>query len=428
MEFIVIFVLTLINGFFALAEISLVSVKKTKIDQLAANGNAKARTVQELLKKPESFLSAVQVGITLIGVISGAYGGMTLTDDLMVILRPMNFLGEYLYIVSLVIVVGGITFFTIVIGELAPKTIAINYSLKLALFVAPIIKYFSIIVFPFIKILSISTKLILKIIGIKQVQNENMSEEELKFILLSAGKQGVLETEESQAHQNLFYFTDQTAVSLMTDRTSVEWVDINSSTEDISKLLTNSIHSKFIVCDGSMNNILGIITAKSFFENYLNENFKLSSILQKPIFIKANTKSFKILEQFKRKKQYLAIVKDDTENFIGIITIHDLIEAIVGRLPEYDEELSPNIIKREDDTYLINGKTTIFDLNHYFKKEIIKSSDPKHTSLEEYILTSLSEAPRTGAILKLESSSFEILDMDGSKLDKILFKENNEKE
>ena len=213
MELLIIFVLTFLNGFFALTEIALVSVKRSRIEHLAARGNKRAKTVLILLENPENFLSSVQVGITLIGIVSGAYGGAALTDDLEGYLSVFTFLHPYVHDVSLVIVIGGITYFSIVIGELVPKSIAMNNAETIALTCVPVIKYFTYATYPFVKLLSVSTKLILKISGLKENEAEKISEEELLFLLKNAGKHGVLEKEESQVHQNLFSFTDQTARS-----------------------------------------------------------------------------------------------------------------------------------------------------------------------------------------------------------------------
>ena len=274
MDILIIFVLTLLNGFFALSEISLVSVKKNRIEHLADQGDKRAKTILKLLENPENFLSSVQVGITLIGIIAGAYGGAALSDDMAQLLSDVHFLQGYVEEVSLVIVIGSITYFTIVVGELVPKSIAMNNAEPIALVTAPIIRYFTLATFPFVKLLSLSTKLILKIFGIKENDADHMSEEELKFMLFNAGKQGVLESDESQVHQNLFSFNDQTAKSLMTHSSEVEWVKIDESTEEILNLLLKSAHSKFIVCDEDINTVKGVLSVKDFLENYKHPEFK----------------------------------------------------------------------------------------------------------------------------------------------------------
>lgn len=423
MEIIVIVLLTFLNAFFALSEISLVSVKKSRIQHLADQGNSRAKTILGLLDKPENFLSSVQVGITLIGIIAGAYGGATLTDDMEKVLVNVKFLGGSVHMVSLLIVIGSITYFTIVVGELVPKTIAMNSAEKIALVCAPIIKYFTLATYPFVRLLSISTKLILKLFGVKENDSDHMSEEELKFMLFNAGKQGVLETDESQVHQNLFYFTDQTAKSLMTHNSEVEWIDINLSIDEIFEQLLKSMRSKFIVCDGQMSNIKGVITIKDFFENYKTPGFKLEDILEDPIYIIQNTPAFKILSLFKSKKQYIGTVIDEYGGVVGIITLHDLIEAIVGDLPDEDELDELDITKRDDGSYLINGKTLIFELNQYFQKEIIEDNISQYTTIAGFMLEHLKAIPVAGNNFEYENYYFEIMDVDGLRIDKILMKQ-----
>lgn len=425
MEILVIFILTLLNGFFALSEIALVSVKKSRIEHLAAQGSGRAKIVLELLDNPENFLSSVQVGITLIGIISGAYGGAALTDDLEHFLSAFHLLSEYHHVISLLTVIGSITYFSIVIGELVPKTIAMNNAESIALFCVPIIKYFTLITFPFVKLLSVSTQIILKLFGIKENDSEKVSEDELRFMLKTARKQGVLEQEESEVHHNLFSFTDQTAKSLMTHRFEVEWINSEDSNDQIFDKLKESVHSKFIVGNGSIDNVLGVLTVRDFLENYKNSQFLLSEIIQAPIYIVQNTPAFKILNLFKSKKQYIAIVVDEFGTTKGIVTLHDLTEAIVGDLPDEDEQDELYIIKREDNSYLIDGKTLIFELNQYFQKEIIEDNISQYTTISGFLLSKLQTMPNSGDKVTYENIEFEIMDMDGIRIDKILmtFKE-----
>jgi putative hemolysin len=420
MEILVIIVLTFLNAFFSLSEIALVSVKKNKIQHLADQGNGRAQTILELLEKPENFLSSVQVGITLIGIVSGAYGGANLTDDLEYYLQNIEIFGSYTHFISLLIVIGSITYFTIVIGELVPKTIGMNYAEKISLFCAPIIKYFTIAAFPFVKLLSFSTNIFLKPFGVKESDGDHMSEEELKFMLINAGKQGVLEKDESQVHQNLFYFNDQTAKSLMTHSTEVEWINLFDTNEDILSQLLRSVHSKFIVCENQISKIKGVITIKDFLENHNKPGFEINQIMDKPIFVFQNTPAFRILNLFKSKKQYIGIVIDEYGSVIGIITLHDLIEAIVGDLPDEDEQDLDDIVKRENDSYLINGKTLIYELNQFFQREIIEDNISKYTTVAGFMLDHLKKIPNIGDKVEDQNCHYEIMDIDGLRIDKIL--------
>ncbi len=425
MELVIILILTLLNGFFALSEIALVSVKRNRIEHLAMHGNKRAKTILTLLENPENFLSSVQVGITLIGIVSGAYGGAALTDDMERYLSAFTFLQPYVRDVSLVIVIGGITYFSIVIGELVPKSIAMNNAEKIALASVPIIKYFTIATYPFVKLLSLSTKLILKIGGAKENEGERLSEEELLFLLKSAGKQGVLETEETQVHQNLFSFTDQTAKSLMTNSKEVEWVNYRDSKETIFNQLRESVHSKFIVGDGSRDKIKGIITIKEFLEHSRQEGFKLDSIMHEPIIFTANTPAFKILNTFKNKKQYIGVVVDEYGGVKGIVTLHDLIEAIVGDLPDEDETDELNIIPQSKDTFLVNGKTLVYELNQYFQRVIIEDNIDAYSTISGFMLEHFGAIPKVGNKFKTNLASFEIKSMDGNRIDKVLLQMEN---
>ena len=420
MEVLIILFLTLLNGFFSLSEIALVSVKKSRMEHLAAQGNTRALTVLKLLDNPENFLSSVQVGITLIGIISGAYGGATLTDDLEKALVNFAFLGNYVHTVSLIAVIGSITYFTIVIGELVPKTIAMNNSEKIALVCVPIIKYFTFASFPFVKLLSISTKFILKIIGAKEANSDHVSEEELKFLLLNAGKSGVLETEESEVHQNIFSFSDQTAKSLMKHSSEVEWVNANNSKEEIFSQITEFSHSKIIVSDGALENVKGYFRVKDFLEKYNDDSFLLEEIIEDPLFIVQNTPSFKIINSFRQTKQHFGFVIDEYGGLLGIITLHDLIEAIVGDLPDEEDDEDEKIVERENGTFLIDGRTPLFEFNKYFNKEIIEFNHSQYTTIAGFMMDQLKAMPKAGDSFIHDNYKFEIMDIDGRRIDKIL--------
>lgn len=420
MEILVILLLTLLNGFFALSEIALVSVKKNKIDHLASLGNKNALEVRKLLENPENFLSSVQVGITLIGIISGAYGGATLAKDFETYLLSFGLLPTYVPVISYIVVIGGITYFTIVIGELVPKTIAMNNSERIALFTVPVIKYFTMATYPFVKLLSFSTSVILKLFGVKENPEEQITEDELRYLLKSARLQGVLEKEESEVHHNLFSFTDQTAKSLLTHRSDVEWINLKKEKHLIFDQIKESVHSKFVVANGDLDHVKGVITIKNFLENYSREDFKWSDIIEEPIFITQNTSAFKVLNLFKKKRQYIGIVVDEYGSVKGIITLHDLIEAIVGDLPDEDETLEPSIFRRSDGSFLLEGKTLIYELNQYFQTEIIENNINRYTTISGFILSQLNEIPKAGDIVQYGGYQFEVMDIDGVRIDKVL--------
>ena len=420
MEILVIFILTLINGFFALSEIALVSVKRQRIEQKAQRGHRSAQLVLDLLKNPEDFLSSVQVGITLIGIVSGVYGGATLVNDVQPVIEKFESLKPYAPQLAYVAVIGLITYFSIVIGELIPKTISMRNPERIALMVAPVIRIFTKIMYPFVWLLSVSTNLFNRVFGIKDRGEENVTEEEIRFMLKTAGKQGVLEKEESELHQNVFTFTAHKARSLMTRRTDVDWLDINESLSNIEKDIRASNRSKFLVCNGEIDKVLGVISVKDFFENKDNPNFQFQDILKEPIYIPENKYSIDILQIFRQQKQYMGVVIDEYGMMEGIVTLQDLIEPIVGDLPEIDEDDQPEIVKREDNSLLVNGSVTIKVLNDYLSEDFLPLDEGNYHTVAGFILNELDTLPEVGLSFKYKNRKIEVVDRDGIRIDKIL--------
>lgn len=419
MEFLIILLLTILNGFFALAEIALVSTKKSKMEHLASKGNKKAKIVLELLENPENFLSSVQVGITLIGIIAWAYGWSTIAASLAPSIWSIPFFAPYAETLALIIAIGGITYFSIVIGELVPKTIAMNHPESLALFSVPILGYFMRITSPFVKLLSFSTTLILRLFRIEESGEEKISEEELIAHIKNARRQGVLDKDESSFHHNVFAFSDQIAKSIITHRNEIDWVDIHDTKEVIFKKIQKSVHSRFVVADESLDTTVGILKIKDFLEHFQEKEFHLKKILTKPIIVSENTSAIQILNIFKKRKEYLAIVIDEHGGTEGIITLHDLIEIIVWDLPDEDEENIGNITPSQEGKFLINGKTLIYEINQYFQEEVIPENTSEYTTLSGYLMYRLERLPRTGEVVENEGYHFEVIDMDGIRIDKV---------
>ncbi len=421
LELLIIILLILINGFFSLSEIALVSSKRSKLHEIASKGNSGANSVLKLLEKPEVFLSAIQVGITLVGIISGAYGGVAFSKYLSPILA--QFMSPATAgTISLFIIITGIAFFSIVIGELLPKTIALNNPEKIAIKVAPFFKMFSIILYPLVKLLTISTKGFLKILFIKPSNSNSITEDELKIMIKVAQHEGVLDSDETEMHNKVFNFNDKRAQHFMTHRTDVEWIDISEPIEKISEIMRDSFHNVFPACDGSIDNIIGSLHHKDFFEicnrdEYTHEDIK--EILYEPIFVPENLSAIKLLNLFKEKKEYFGYIIDEYGTFQGIVTLHDLAEGILGDLPTIDEDDEPDIVIREDKSMLVDGFTTISDLNEQLQTELIPE-DAEYATVAGFIMNQLHAIPNTGEKFVYNQYSFEIVDMDGNKIDKVI--------
>ncbi|RAU84494.1 hemolysin family protein [Pontibacter arcticus] len=419
MEILVIFILTLLNGFFALSEIALVSVKKSRIEQLASEGSKKAKTVLKLLNNPENFLSSVQVGITLIGIVAGAYGGAALSDDLTPYIASIEPLARYASQIAITIIIGLITYFTIVIGELIPKTIAMKNPESIALSVAPVIRIFTAVTFPLVKLLSGSTSLLLRIFGFKKdADGASLTEDELRHLIKVAGKEGVLEAEEERLHDNLFYLYDLRNRSLMTYRTEVEWLDVTWPQEKIREVITSSAHTRFPVCEGDIDKVIGVLSVKDYYQ--CPEGTPLKSILSKPIFLSEHMLVMSTLKVFQKKRKYMAFVVNEFGTVEGILTLHDIMEAIVGDLPDVDESMEPDVFEREDGSYLVNGAVIIRHLNQALNTNLIPDIPERYATLAGFILYELSNIPRIGTKLTIENFELEVIDLDGSRIDKVL--------
>lgn len=420
MEIVVIFILTLLNGLFSLSEIALVSVKRSRIEQKAMKGNKNAMVVLKLLERPENFLSSVQVGITLIGIIAGAYGGATLVDDFKPWVEQFALLEPYAQEISIVLIIGAITYFTIVIGELIPKTIALNNAEPIALLFGPFVRYFTLITYPLVKLLSFSTRVALRLLGVKEKEGDVLTEEELRQMIKIAGKQGIFEHDESRIHQNIFYFTDLKARNLMTHRTDVEWIDLDDSPEQIEEQIRESNFSTFPVGKESIDELQGILRARDFFEHCKDPGFTIPGILQKPLFIPEILPAIDVLRLFKKHKQYLGVVVDEFGSFEGIVTLHDLTTAILGELPVTGEEEEPDFFVRDESSYLVQGSISIPMINDNLGEEWLEEDPEHYGTLAGFIIYKLNRIPSEGDKLEYKGYLAEVVDMDGRRIDKIL--------
>ncbi|MBP8823473.1 MAG: HlyC/CorC family transporter [Flavobacteriales bacterium] len=420
MEVLIIVLLTLLNGFFSLSEIALVSVKPARISALADKGNRRARIILELLANPEGFLSSVQVGITLIGIIAGAYGGAALTGDLEAVLHTAGTFGPYAHNVALVVVIGSITYFTIVVGELVPKSIAMGNPEPIALFAAPIIRAFTYATFPVVKLLSFSTTLLMKLIPVREGQGDRLSAEELRALIRTANVQGVLDQAESEAHQNLFRFSEQRARMLMTHRGEVEWVDSTRPLAEVVARVRESHRSKLPVCRGSLDEIEGTLSARALLEQAATPGFRLQHVVEPAIIVPESAEAFHILKRFKKSKHYIALVVDEYGQFAGVLTLHDLTEAIVGDLPDEDEEHTERIVQRPDGSWLVDGQVLIGDLNLRLDRTLINEEETTYATVAGFFLGRLERIPAVGDRIETENFHGEVLDMDGNRIDKVL--------
>ncbi len=419
MEYLIILILILLNGLFAMSEIALVSSKRARLEEKAKKGITGAKTALKLLDEPEKFLSTVQIGITLVGIIAGAFGGLTLADDLTPVFQKINWLAPYAEQAAIVFVVSVITYLSLIIGELVPKTIAFNNPEGITIALAPFMKFLSWLTTPIVAFLSLSTKVLLKILMIKPKDETPVTEEELKILIEKGAQFGTLEHRESELLKRIFRFGDRKAYDIMTNRQDVVLINVNDTIEKVKQRVFDNPFSKYPVCDETPDNIIGILTIKDFFHKVNTQSsFILKDIITQPLYIPDNLTGVRIYEKFRDAKIYIAVVIDEYGSFEGIITLHDLIENIFGDLPEIHEVEEAAIFTREDGSMLIEGNILIDELKEHLN--LTFKDDEKFSTLGGFVMYMLNRIPATGDKFDYESYTFEVVDMDGNRVDKVL--------
>jgi putative hemolysin len=420
MEVIVLGLLIILNGFFVLSETSLISSKKARLEQYKVKGSAGARTALKLLENSEVFLSATQVGITFIGIITGVYGGLNIADNITPFFSQFDLTREYAHEVAITLTVLVITYITIVISELVPKTMAISQPEKIAIKVAPAVYYFSKAFYPFVRLLAVSTNLINKLIGLKPAEGQ-VTEEELRYILRFASNEGVIEEEQNRMHEKVFYFSDKKAKHIMTHRKDVEWIDIEQPKEDFHTEILNLKHSKVIVGRGSIDEFTGILKVKEYLINYYSSSpEKIEALLSDPIVIPENADAQKVLDLFRKRQNYTAVVVDEYGSFEGIITLHDIIENIIGSVPEEGEKPEPDVFVRDDQTVLVSGDAPIETLADLIEDFYIDFEEIDYSTVAGYVFNQINKIPELGDKVIVSDSIIEVVDIDGNKIDKVL--------
>ncbi|KAF0199444.1 MAG: putative hemolysin [Bacteroidetes bacterium] len=422
MEILIITLLLILNGIFAMYEIALVSSSKARLETLSQKGDKRAKVILRMLLEPEKILSTIQVGITLIGIISGAFGGIALSDDLKNILLNYPVTETYAGTISIVIVIGLITYFSLVIGELVPKSLALANPEKIALFLTPFIVIITKAAFPFVWLLSISTILVKKLIGMNRANERTITEEELKFLLKQGADQGIIDEQETRMIKDVFRFTDKKAIELMTHRKDVAYMLTDGTKEETINLISSKQFSRYLLCDGSIENVTGVVAVKDIITLMNGEQaFNLKKVSTSPLYIPENMSANRVLEIFRDQKTNFGIVVSEYGVVEGIITLHDLTEAILGELPEENETIAYDLIVRKDGSILVDGSMNIDDFMD--KMGILSYAEIENegfTTLGGMAMYFLDKVPTEGDIFNFREYIFEVVDMDNSRVDKML--------
>jgi putative hemolysin len=421
-EMLFVFLLILANGLFAMAEIAIVASRKVRLQQRANEGDLRARAALELAETPNRFLSTVQIGITLIGILAGAYGGATIAHELAAQLERISFLAPYSHAISLGVVVLGIAYLSLILGELVPKRLALSNPERIACAVATPMRLLAVLAFPAVRLLSLSTEVVLRLLGVQPTAESPVTEEEIKVLIEQGTQAGVFEAAEQDMVERVFRLGDRHVGVLMTPRTEIVWLDVEDSSEEIQHRITSTVHSRFLVAQGALDQVLGIVHAKDLLARSLEgQPFDLKACLRQPLFVPESMRALKVLELFKQSGTHLALVVDEYGGIEGLVTLNDILEAIVGDLPSIDEPAEPPVVQREDGSWLLDGMLPVDEIKELFQLAQLPGEEAgTYQTLGGMVMSHLGRIPSAADHFEWAGLRFEVMDMDGHRVDKVL--------
>jgi len=420
MEILIILFLILLNGVFSMSEIALISARKNRLETAAKKGQQNAKVALDLVNSPNKLLSTVQIGITLISILTGIFSGDKITTDVQAFVATFPALAHYAHTIAVGIVVVILTFFSLVLGELVPKRIGLNYPETIAKGMAVPMKVISQLTAPFIWLLTISTDALLKLFNIKPTADGKVTEDEIKAIIKEGTEVGEVQEIEQDIVERVFHIGDRKINSLMTHRSDIVSLSINDSVEELKAKVLNELHSVFPVCNDSLDEIIGVVSLKDLFSNFDKGNFDLKAIAKEPAYLIEQTSAYKALENFKKTRVHYAFIVDEHAVFQGIITLDDILEALVGDASDFDEN-EYKLVANEDGTWLVDGQYSLHDFLTYFDMDDL-TNDYEVTTVSGFFMTELGNIPKQGEKLIWNKLELEAQKMDGAKIDKVLIK------
>lgn len=421
-ELLLILLLVIANGVFSMSEIAVVSSRKSRLQQLATDGDAGARRALELAENPNRFLATVQIGITLVGIFTGAFGGATVAEELAVRLARYPALAPYSAELALGIVVLGITYLSLVVGELVPKRIGLNGPERIASVVAGPMHALSLVAAPAVSFLSASTEALVRLLRVKKAGDAPVTEEEIAHLLDAGTRAGVFHEEEQELVERVFWLGDQRVAALVTPRHRMVWLDALDPPElNLEKMLQHRF-VRYLVCEGDADHVIGMVSVAELFSRMAGgKSFELRECLRQPLFVPESTRALRALELFRATGVHLAVVVDEYGGVEGIVTLGDILEEIVGEMAVGGSGLPSAIARREDGSWLVDASLSMEEF-----REALGLGERRAEQRQDYrtvggfILARLGRIPVEGERLEADGLSFEVMDMDGHRIDKLL--------
>jgi putative hemolysin len=423
-ELIILSLLIIINGLFVMSEIALVSARKARLESMANKGDLKAKVALALAENPEKFLSTAQIFITLIAILTGVYSGEKFGHYLEPFVAKITFLQPYAATVSTVVIVIIVTFLSIIFGELIPKRLGMLQAEKIARVVAGPMNFLSTVTYPIVWVLSKISYLFFKLLNVKTSNDNAVTEEEIKAMITEGSEHGTIEEEEKEIIERVFHLGDRNITSLMTHRTDIVWFDANETVQQVKDKMAEIVFSSYPVCEETVDDIKGIVSVKDLVKAAPEKLLK--DIAKPALFVPENNTAYQLLEKFKETKIHSCFIVNEYGTLEGMITLNDILEAIVGDVPQTGQD-EYEIVERADGTYLVDAQIPFYNfLTKFDKTDWLSEDDHDFDTLAGFVLNELEHIPKTGETFSWRGFNFEIIDMDGQRIDKLLVKISEE--
>lgn len=417
----VVFLLVLLNGFFAMAELAIVSVRRVRLRQLAEDGHVGACLALEMAEKPSSFLSTVQIGVTLNSVFVGAFSGATLSAHMAKYLNDVSWAAPHGDAIALGVTVVGVSYLSLVIGELVPKRVALAYAEPIAIKVAYVMNVLRTIGAPVVFVLSFSTEMVLRLLRLHNPPGKGITEDEVRDIIAEGMMSGALKPAEKEMLDGVMRLADRTVRMIMTPRMEVVWLNIESSPDEQKNIIHSSGYSRFPVARGDLDDVLGIVHAKDL----LNASFdghplSLGAVMRPPLMVPDTTSVLRLLDQFKKMGRHVAVVVDEYGSVEGLVSITDIIESVTGGLPDRGREMIEKPVQRDDGSWLLDGMMPIDEVEDLLDLKNMRGEEGDFQTIAGFVLDRLGRVPTAGDKFFWDGVRFEVVDMDARRIDKLL--------
>ena len=421
-EIVIILVLIIVNGLFALSEMAVITARKSRLQDWIKKGNRRAKAALELALAPNRVLSAVQIGITLVGILAGAFAGRGAAQWLANHIAVIPIVGRYHQEIGLGLVVLVITYFSLVIGELVPKRLALRHPETIATYVAYPLRWFAKLASPMVHLLSLSTDAVCRVFGKRSGVEPPVTEEEIKTLVQQGTEAGVFEESEQDMVEAVLRLGDKTARSLMTPRTQIAWLDLEDNAERMREQIMTSGHSRFPVATGSLDKVDGVVQAKELLSHSLaGHALDLKSLMQQPLFVPRTLSALEVLESFKKSGQHIALVVDEYGGIEGLLTHHDILEAIAGDIPFDGRPADPKAVQRHDGSWLLDGMLSVDEFKEIFQIDVLPGEKrDAYQTLGGFVFTRMGRIPSVSDSFEWNGLRIEVVDMDGKRIDKVL--------